>query len=563
MNKLPIFEKGHHGSMHFETGGKRKSLSLLIIFTIGCIIFFLVLISRLFQLTIVKGTYYRDLSDKNRLREIIIEPRRGTIEDRKGFVLVENTEANINAKGERLFSKRTYRQPEAFSHVIGYRQIADTNDFKNDTCINKLRSGDKVGKKGIERLYECDLRGMAGKKLIEIDAQGQYKDTLTIIPPTDGETIQLSIDAELQQKAYELIQSKRAVVVGLKPKTGEVLVLTSSPAYNPQAFEDSDAKQISYFFNDSSKPLFNRATEGAYPPGSTFKMVVAAGALEEKAITTSTLIEDTGVVEAGNLKFHNWAFLKSGKTDGLVDVYKGLQRSNDIYFYKVGEKLGPVKIKEWAEHFGFQNRTGIGIEESEGIIPSPFWKEEVLSERWYLGDTYNLSIGQGYVNVTPLQVALETSVFTNEGYFCKPQLIKAQNGQELSKNCKKLSITPKTIDTIQEGMRQACAAGGTGWPFFDFAVFDESLTPEPTVKDASPSARITGKPNKKIQVGCKTGTAESHARSGMPHAWFTVYAPYENPEIVLTVMVEEAGEGSDVAAPIAKEILKMYFERNE
>lgn len=170
-------------------------------------------------------------------------------------------------------------------------------------------------------------------------------------------------------------------------------------------------------------------------------------------------------------------------------------------------------------------------------MPSPFWKSEVLKERWYLGDTYNTSIGQGYTLVTPLQMAKAVLPFANGGSLCVPTLLK--NAQP---SCKKLSVSQETLKLIREGMRETCTTGGTGWPLFDF---------RPATNSAA------------IQTGCKTGTAESHAKSGNPHAWFTVFAPFEKPEIALTILVEEGGQGSDVAAPIAKEILKTHFERRE
>jgi penicillin-binding protein 2 len=224
-----------------------------------------------------------------------------------------------------------------------------------------------------------------------------------------------------------------------------------------------------------------------------------------------------------------------------VDLVKAIKRSNDIYFYKVGEKLGPVDLKIWADRFGFGKKTDIGIDEAEGLIPSSFWKEDVLKEKWYLGDTYNLSIGQGYMLSTPLQVARMTSVFANNGYLCAPQLLKTTD----TKHCINLHISEKTLRLIKEGMKEACAPGGTGWPFFDFKVQRADNKSEP------------------IAVECKTGTAEAHADSKHPHAWFTIFAPAENPEIVVTVLVEESGQGSDIGGPIAKEILKSYFEREQ
>ncbi|MCR4277120.1 MAG: penicillin-binding transpeptidase domain-containing protein, partial [Candidatus Roizmanbacteria bacterium] len=376
----------------------------------------------------------------------------------------------------------------------------------------------------------------------------KYLKTVDVIPPTPGETIQLALDFELQKKSYELIKNVKAAIVVTNPMTGEILTSVSSPSFNSQDFEDNTSSNIQGYLTDKNNPLFNRVTEGTYPPGSIFKLVVATAGLEEKAIDEKTEIDDQGSIKAGAATFGNWYFLQYGKVDGMVDVIKAIKRSNDIFFYKVGESTGVEKIKQWSDIFGLGKHTEIGLDEAEGIIPSTFWKKEVLKENWYLGDTYNLSIGQGYVGTSPLQMAMVADVFANGGYLCRPQLLKMNSRtsefilseHSESNGCKKLPISDKTISLIREGMKQACSTGGTGWPLFDFAV---------------------GK--NKIQTACKTGTAESHAKSGMPHAWITAFAPFDKPEISVTVLIEEGGQGSDVAGPIARDILKAYFERSQ
>ncbi len=535
MMKFLNINRGERESIRFDKGRENKqqfNQFFLFVFIMMVIILFVVLIFRLFQLTIVKGEYYKRLSEENRIKEITINPKRGSIIDRKGFVVVKNEPSEDKENNDRLTSKRYYKSAEDIAHLVGYIQTADKTDIKNDICINKIKLGDKIGKKGIEKLYECDLRGKHGKKLVETDAKGKQIKTISIINPIDGKDIQLSFDWELQKKAYELIKDNKAVIIASKPKTGEILVFVSSPSFSPQDFENGNVKSIKKYFDDENKPLFNRITKGSYPPGSIFKLAIATGALEEGKITEKTLIEDTGTIKAGPQTFGNWYFLEYGKVEGMVNILKAIKRSNDIYFYKAGERLGVENIKKWAEILGYGEKTGIGFEESTGSIPSPFWKEEVIKEQWYLGDTYNLSIGQGYLLSTPLQVNQATSVFANNGYLCPPEVLKIS--QE-NVNCTKLPISKKTMSLIQEGMEQACEPKGTGWPFFDF----------------------------KPRVACKTGTAESFEGSGIPHAWFTMYAPVNNPEIVITVLIEEGGQGSDVAAPIAKQVLKAYFERKE
>lgn len=551
MNKLPLFQKGYSGGINFKSHNTNISAHLLFFFIFAVIFAFIILFLRLFQLSIVKGNYYRRLSEQNRVRELLIEPKRGALLDRKGFTIAKNSTADLSSVLPRIRSSRLYEYPEAVAPFVGFRQIADPNDLKTDPCLNKLTPGDKIGKKGIEKVFDCQLRGTPGKKIVEVNASGEYLKTLYVVPPVDGENIRLALDLELQKKAYELIKSARGAVVASVPKTGEILVLTSAPSYNPQDFEDQNSARIQSYFANLEKPLFDRVTEGTYPPGSLFKLVLAAGALEEKKIDNKFQIEDTGSITAGPLKFGNWYFLQYGKTDGFVDITKAIRRSNDIFFYKTGELLGVDKIKAWAQILGYGKKTGIGFDESEGIIPSPFWKEEVYRDRWYLGDTYNLSIGQGYLLVTPIQVNQVTSVFANDGYLCRPQLLKSTKPE-----CKKINIAEKNLGLVREGMKEACSTGGTGWPLFDFKV-------------RMPTSEVENKLEKgktsevKIQTACKTGTAESHAESGKPHAWITVFAPLENPEIVLTVLVEESGQGSDVAGPIAKELLNTYFERSQ
>lgn len=547
MNKLPIIEKaGKEHGMRFVSN--RSRIPSLSIFLILCGGLFLILMVRLFQLTVVKGSYYRRLSEENRIKEIVIEAKRGKIIDRKGVEMATSLVPKMGALKDRFVSRREAPYGNSGSHIIGYTQLADKDDLANDLCLNKLRLGDTAGKKGVEKIYECELRGVNGRNLLELNAQGKILKTLSKIEPVDGQTVQLTIDQKLQQKAFDLFTKNvssqsadfpkqdllaKGAVIALEPRTGKTLLLYSNPSFDPNDFYTQNAGKITEYFNDKRQPMFNRVTDGAYPTGSIFKLVIATGALEEKVIKPDTTIEDTGQITAGPLKFGNWYFLQYGKTDGEVDMVKGIMRSNDIYFYKAGERLGVEHIKKWAERFGLGKVTKFPFSQAEGLIPSKFWKEEILKENWYLGDTYNLSIGQGYVLTTPIQIAMASAVFANGGYLCDPLLKQSDKP-----NCAKMPISDETLRVVREGMRQACDTGGTGWPFFEY--------------------KVNGK---RIHVGCKTGTAEAHGYgSPEPHAWFTVFAPFEKPEISLTVLVENGGQGSDVAAPIAKGLLNAYFE---
>lgn len=563
-SKIAPVQRMRTSDIHF-VGSKdpgRRTLFLILVFGVG--VFFMLLLIKLFTLTIVKGDYYRRLSEANRIREIPIEPKYGAIRDRKGFVLAENKSAAMTSTQDFIRSERSYYFPEETAHIIGYRQLADKKDIETDYCPRKLLPNERVGKKGVEKLFDCDLRGTPGKKLVEVNASGKKEGIIAVIPPIDGKSLQLALDIELQRAAYTALKGRRGVVIAMKPSTGELLVFVSSPSYNPSYFEKGD-ERVSELFNNTDKPLLNRITEGVYPPGSIFKPIVATGALEGGYFTDKTIVQDDGFVMAGALRFGNWYFLQYGKTEGPVDMLKAIQRSNDTYFYKLGEKMGPEKIQIWAETFGLGTAIDIGFDEAEGTLPSPFWKSEVLKERWYTGDTYNYSIGQGYLSTTPLQMAYALLPFANNGVQCKPQLLKDSLPQ-----CKKLKIKQSTLDIMKEGMKRACTTGGTGWPLFDFKMKNiearrKKLEGVPEDKKASVEAALNRDPaySTPIQVGCKTGTAESHAKSGIPHAWIEAYAPAEKPEIAITVLVEEGGQGSDVAAPIARDVLRAYFERVE
>lgn len=548
---------------------------ILMFATMFCIAFF-ILLWRLFDLTVIRGRSFRLLADGNRTRELVRHAPRGILKDRTGKPLVTNipyyrliqpcteetsecTTPLTQEAGEALAKKglpagsfleidyqRRYLYPEAAAHLVGYtgevteREVTDAY-YK----LRQYRAGDRVGRTGAEAVFEDLLRGRDGKELVEVDASGATVRTLGRDKETAGEDVTLSIDAGLQQVIAESFpkDGKGAVVVS-KPMTGEILALYSSPSYDMNAFSLGLTRQEYEALQDNpDQPEFNRAIGGVYPPGSTFKIVTAMAALEEKAITADTTVEDTGVLTIGPFTFPNWYFNQYGKTEGMVDIVKAIKRSNDIFFYKTGEALGITKLVSWAQKVGLGKPLGIELGgEAGGLMPDPAWKrsrfsspadKEARNDEWYLGDTYHVSIGQGYLLATPLQVNVWTNVIASGGKLCKPTINKVTNDKFQMANCKDLSVKTETIDLITTGMTQACETGGTGWPLFNF--------PTP--------------------VACKTGTAEFGDPKDRTHAWFTVFAPIENPEISVTVLVEGAGEGSNVAAPIAKKILEEWFGR--
>jgi len=366
-------------------------------------------------------------------------------------------------------------------------------------------------------------------------------------------------------------------VVISNPENGEILALVSSPSYDSNVFSNQkpdtrsqipDASNqksenvedaIKKILNSEDQPMFNRAISGLYPPGSTFKVVSALGALQEGKITVETEVEDKGVLKVGGLEFGNWYFKQYGKTDGMVDIVKAIRRSNDIFFYKVGQWLGIEKLSFWARKFGFGRLSGVDLPgEEAGLVPDKKWKKEYKDEDWYLGDNFITAIGQGDLLATPLQVNMMTAVVANGGKLCRPNIVQGP-GSKVQGECENLEIKKEYMELVKEGMVGACDTGGTAWPFFKFKVKNEELQVDDENilgPEASDSADI-----RRIPVACKTGTAESPGKDSKPHAWFTLFVPVKDPQLVLTVLLEKGGEGSSDAAPIAKEILKWWYER--
>ncbi|MEK7587545.1 MAG: penicillin-binding transpeptidase domain-containing protein [Patescibacteria group bacterium] len=603
----------------------------LIVATVFCVAFF-VLIWRLFTLTVIDGRRYRMLADGNRIKELVRHAPRGLLLDRTGKPLVANipqyrliapcgtgsvcTKRLSKEEGEQLEKdglpagqflevdySRQYLYSSSLAHVVGYTGELSEKELATEYfSLRTYRTGDRVGRTGAEAVYEDRLRGRDGKELVEVDAQGRILRILGRDPEEKGEDITLSLDANLARVAEAAFAGvaksgvvDRGAVVATKPTTGEVLVLYSSPSYDPNLFSlGMSQAQYEALVNDPAIPMFMRAIAGVYPPGSTFKIVTSVAGFEEGVITKDTTVEDTGIIKIGVFTFPNWYFLQYGKTDGVVDLVKALQRSNDIFFYKVGEWLGVTKLTGWARRVGLGKPLGIELAgEASGLLPDPAWKatrfdtaadRAARNDQWYLGDTYHMAIGQGYLLTTPLQVNAWTNVIANGGKVCKPTIEKTTNSKQQTINCKDLGIKKDTIDLITEGMRKACEPGGTGWPLFNFSVnasTRQRVNEEHKESSPSADALIHGRNDTIfVPVACKTGTAEFGDPQNRTHAWFTVFAPVKSgsglensettphldairgePEISITVLVEGAGEGSSVAAPVAKKILEEWFSR--
>lgn len=489
------------------------------------ILCYCILVAELIKKNIFAASYYNLLSNTNTLRKTTVPAPRGVFYDRNGILLAKNMDSKTTT------SKRNYPQNETFAHLIGYMSLPGEQSIKDITCGSKALSNQPVGAYGLEKTFECRLRGKPGSSYELTDASGKEMQTYALDPPQKGETITLSLDVRLQEIAARAMKEKKGTVIASDPQTGEFFVLYSSPSFNANKLMTEKGAYGKYVA-DEAQPLFNRFTSGTYPPGSVIKPALALFALHDGVITTETVVEDTGIFELGGVKFGNWYYLQYGKKDGEVNVVRALAHSNDIFFYKLGLSAGIDTIASWL-HTARYDETDLSsfFPQTKGLLPNARWKKDTLGDQWYLGDTVNMSIGQGYVQVNPTQVHASMSIIANKGTWCPYQVEKGKKD-----TCTEVLSHNEEWKPLFEGMVQACSEGGTGYPLFSFS-----------------------SNGKKIPIACKTGTAESQQKATDPHAWFTAFAPANNPQILITVLVENGGEGSSVAAPIAKEILTAFF----
>lgn len=436
-------------------------------------------------------------------------------------------------------------QTPSLSHVLGYTGKIEEEDLA-EYLEKNYSIDDYVGKTGIEIIYETVLKGVNGKQLIEVDATGEAKENIVEEKPIAGQNLILTIDTELQIVAENALRrvmgahgKRRGVVIILDPNNGEILALVSLPTFDNNLFSQGITQEdFTALIEDENRPFFNRAVSGEYPSGSTFKLVVGAAALEEGIITSNTGFNSVGGIAVDRWFFPDW---KAGG-HGWTNIIKAISESVNTFFYTIGggyedfTGLGVERIKQYAQNFGLGRQLGIDLpNEADGFLPSIAWKEEYKQERWYIGDTYNLSIGQGDVLVTPLQVASWTSVFANGGTLYQPHLVKGflDTENNIVKTVEPIIlnegfISADNIAVINKGLRQAVLSGSA------ISLYELPIT-----------------------VAAKTGTAQ-WSSTKPPHGWVTAFAPYKNPQIVVTVLVEEGIGGTTTGTPVAKEILNWW-----
>jgi penicillin-binding protein 2 len=581
----------------------------LTILTIVLVLAMGVLTVRLWNLQVREGAYYQDLAVNNRTRSVLVEPARGQIYDRNGVLLasnapsfnlyvtledVKNREALIQGlvgllgldetrlrkklaeRGSKLIprklkggltlreaalveshrldfpgvmiqpeSQRSYRLGSSAAHVIGYvgEISADQLDKTDDETLHQ---GSIVGQYGIEKTYDASLRGSSGQKTIEVDATGHEKRMVATQRAEPGDDIYLTIDIRLQQLAENLLGEETGAIVAVDPTTGEILALASHPAFDPNMLSRELApRQWDEMIKNEGRPLTNRATQGQYPPGSTFKIVMAAAALETRTVTQDTKIRCTGGYQFGKRLFKDW---KAGG-HGQMDIKQAIIHSCDVFFYTVGQRMGIDTIASYASQFGLGRETGLELpSERVGIVPSTAWKERVRHEPWWPGETISASIGQGYVTVTPLQMALLTGIVANDGVAVRPRLVRGISERKTgiyhelpSVEMGKVKVKPESLLLIQEAMRGVVTYGTA-------------------TRAKSSLVTIAGKTGTAQTVSLRPGPEKDIPKKLRDHAWFVSYAPVESPSIAIAILVEHMGHGGTAAAPLAKEMIETYVK---
>lgn len=580
---------------------------------LGALIMGLVLRSAWMQ--IVQGQAFSIRAENNRLRHEIVSAKRGIIYDRDGIVLADNASsfniltvpwllprdaderesklikvarmAGIDASSVIAFvasstdpteeivlkrdisydraialqimlgddpairievgSKRSFPLSSSLpslSHVLGYVGNISPDELK----VHKkdgYHQTDLFGKTGIEATYESSLRGNSGMKVYEVDAHNRVTNLVADEAPEDGKNLTISISSELQRAAETALRERLAVahassgsVLVMDPRDGSLLAAVSLPAYDNNIFSGGVSSTVyAALLADAAHPLLPRAWAGVFPAGSTMKPAYATAALAEGIITPQTTVYSVGGIRIGNLFFPDW---KAGG-HGPVNVRKAIAWSVNTFFYYIGGGydgfvgLGVDRLGSWLQKFGIGSKTGLDIPgEQSGFVPNKIWKEQVKGERWYIGDTYNLSIGQGDLLVTPLQIARVTAILANGGHTVQPHVLRSVAGEQVPFTVSTGTIAdPAHVQVVREGMRDTVIYGS-----------GRSLASFP------------------VPVAGKTGTAQWR-KDRNNHAWFTSFAPFEAPEVVVTVLIEEGVEGSVNAAPVAKKVLEAWYARRQ
>lgn len=597
---------GHSSESEFGDLHRR-----LFILRVGLLLVVVLLGVRLWHLQIREGPYYRDLSENNRTRLVLLEPARGLIYDRRGVLLANNVPSfslyvtledvkdrevliqqlidllgldptlvrkKMTAKGSKLLprkikdrmtlrdatlveshrldmpgvmiqveSQRNYPGGVTAAHLLGYVGEISADQLEKPEFLD-LHQGSIVGQYGVEKSYDRHMRGMAGQKSVEVDALGHEKRASVVERPQAGNDLYLTIDVRLQKVAEDLLGEEHGAIVALDPNSGDILAMASRPGFDPNVLSrELTAKQWVEIVQDEGRPLNNRASQGQYPPGSTFKIPMAVAALETKTMSPSNTVFCNGGYQFGKRLYHDW----KASGHGYVDLHNALVHSCDVYFYTIGQRMGIDVMAEFGKDFGLGKATGVELpSERSGIMPSTAWKQKAKNEQWLPGETISAAIGQGYVTVTPLQMASLVGTVANDGVSYRPRLVQAVmdrtsgNLQELPAVPRgKINAKPETFRVIKEALADVVTKGTA-------------------TKAKSSMVTIGGKTGTAQVAALRTGPEENIPKKFRDHAWFVAFAPVESPKIAVAVLAEHMGHGGAAAAPLAKEVIEAYMRLN-
>jgi len=576
---------------------------------------FSILLVRLFFLQVIKGEEFGRLSENNSIRLQNIDPSRGMIFDRGGKLLVDNRPSFdvsiilkdarpvketikklsryiklpadelrakiVSKKGISLYKpvllkqdigrdtlavlevhkyelpgivvnatpRRHYINRQSAAHLIGYLGEINPGELSSEKFPG-CRQGDLIGKYGVEKAYELLLKGKRGGRQVEVNAVGQVIKVLKTVDSHPGYNYYLTIDQAVQEKTEALLEGVIGAAVAMQPATGQILALVSNPSFDQNSFVTGMSQnQWDSLTSDPLKPLTNRVVQGEYAPASTYKIVTAIAGLEEGVIDENTTFTCPGYYKFQNREYRCWK--KSGH--GTMSIVKALAQSCDVFFYNVGQRVGVDRLAWYAKECGLGSKTGINLDhEMRGLIPTAAWKKRRFGVEWQGGETLSIAIGQGFNLVTPMQMVTLISAVANGGTRYKPEILKHIETAEgkIVKESKpqrigRLPVSSKTLELVKQGL----------WEVVNYD------------KGTARGARIHG-----IDVSGKTGTAQVISRKEdedetkeelpdhlKPHAWFVAYAPSENPEIAVAVIVEHGEHGSGTAAPVAREMIKTYL----
>ncbi|MBQ1782500.1 MAG: penicillin-binding protein 2 [Gammaproteobacteria bacterium] len=601
----------------------RVYLRRALVCVVGMLMLVGLLLTNLYRLQITEYDNYQTKSNENRISLQPVAPTRGLIYDRNGILLADNRPVysievvpeqvediaalvdalapllSLDDKGKQRaikavkaarrydsvviknhiseleasrFSVEQYRYPgaylqarltrhypyaDALTHVLGYVakiNEADAKRLEAEGLRANYRASVDIGKQGVEKYYERLLHGTVGYEEVEVNNRNRPIRTLKYTPPTAGQDLVLNIDLNLQLLAHQLMAGKRGAVVALEPRTGAVLALVSAPSYDPNLFvEGISGTDYRRLLNDPNRPLVNRTSQGGYPPASTIKPLMVLFGLEQKLVTEHTRIYDPGWYQlpGGGRRFRDWK--RTGH--GIVDFRRAIEESCDTYFYEMAPRIDIDKLANFMGQFGFGQFSGIDIhEESRGIMPSREWKRARFRDKWYQGDSVSVMIGQGYWTATTLQLAVSTAIIANHGEHPEPRVIKA------------IQSKTGTLDWPVEHRPKITLGDDRHWTLVEDAMFGVNHRPNGTANKAFKDATYTS--------AGKTGTAQvfslreneeydakTLAAHKLDNAMYIVFAPRENPQIVLAVTMENAGGGSANAAPVARRLLDHYLNR--